>query len=1008
LVNRKFQDSKVRPGETPAPTLSEKYKLLAEFGSDIIFLRDLDGVILYVSPALKRHLGWSPEEFLGKPSDRLVYPKDAKTIMSDWQRKVFKEGKTFHSRVRLVHKDGTLLWFDSLSEPILDESGKIIAAVTTSRNINRQVKVEEEKIHLDQIIEESPDEIFIVDPDTLKILHANKMAVDKTGYSLAALKRKTISQIKMDCSYERAKRRLEPIIAGTQKNLKTETQHKKKDGTPYTVESDIYASFTGEKAVLVYTTRDLTQIKKVEERYKLLADNIHDIVVLRKPSGEIQYVTPSVERTLGYTLKEAFSSTTWEFIHPEDRAKIKKAWDVNILEQKKGFNSLVRTRDKKGKYHWLEAYHQPIFNKDGAISSVVSSTRDITSLIEAEKKLQRLSRIVEETLDEIYIFDLSTGKFTYANPTAQKNTGYRQKELVKMGPKDIAVQRSAREIKHQLQELKDAKNEKVIFEGQNRRKDGSVYDVEITAQPFPAEKQNLILIILKDITEKKRSSQAAETANQRFRMFAEHGSDILIQRDPKGVVLYASPSLERHLGWTQDEIIGNTIWHLLDASARDRVPGWKETVFKNGDSTRYQIRVLTKTGDRIWIESATEPVRDKTGEVVYAISTWRNIDEEKKAEEEAIRLAGIVEGTSNEIYIMDSKTLKFTYVNEAGRENLGYSMEELREMTPGDFGAKYSAEEDRRFFEKLKRSGNKEIKIEGKHRRKDGTLYDVALTLQHRKTEDEEAFIAFGEDITEKNKAQELLYQAQKMEVVGQLTGGVAHDFNNLLTTILSSLRLIERGGLSGEMQEILNLAIHSTKRGADLTHRLLAFARKQHLEAMVVNISDALENVHAMLKSTLGGRIAIQMENPKGNLYVKVDPGELENALLNLGINARDAMEKGGHLEITAVGKSIRGEKAQKLELQDGNYVAIKVSDDGIGIPQEILSKVVEPFFTTKEIGQGSGLGLSMVYGFVKQSKGSLEIISENGKGTSVVIYLPKLSGKPKGNTRIKEDKKL
>ncbi len=1228
--------------------LSEKYHLLAEFGNDIVFLRNREGIMLYVSPALKRHLGRRPEDHMGKIASELVHPEDLGPVWDDWKKTVFQKKKPYKSRVRLLHKNGKPVWMESLSEPVLDKKGRVVAAVTTSRNIDAQVRAEEEKNRLASIIEESPDEIYLFDPETLKIFHANQAACKKTGFKLAELKNKTICSVKWDCTSRRAKNRLAPLLEGKKKHLLTETKHKTKKGKPYIVETDTYLSHSGDKPVFVYISRDITEIieareetRAAQELYKVLAENVHDVVVLRNKEGKIFYVTPSVEKALGFTVEEVLNFPSWAHVHPDDRETIKKQWQENIVKRGRGFNSLVRTMDKVGVYHWFEAYHKPIKNERGEITSIISSTRDVSDQIEAQEKIRllaentediillrnrkgeveyitpsgekmtgirfskaikegktpydflhpedslrsrklwaetllekgkgysaevriqtikgdyhwyyattspikdkagkitgavtsckkihevklaseakeaaekrfrmlveqssdvimhrdargkviyvspsiekhlgfkpevylgkptwdhlhpddkkqikdwkrevvteghtrksrsrmrhkdghyvwfdaatepvrdnngrviysvttarniteqiqteterkRLTAIVKETLNEIFIFDLESGNFTYANPAALKNTGYTIDELKNMNPSHLSALRSYPEIKREMEQLAKGKVKKISFESKNRRKDGTIYDVEITAQMFYGQERPLILVICEDTTEQNKARAEIEQTNQRFRMFAEHGSDILIQRDPEGNVLYASPSLERHLGWKPEEIIGTKIWHMFDKSTKSKIPEWKETVFKKGKSIRLQTWNFTKDGGRVWIESATEPIKDDKGKVIYAISTWRNIDEEKKAEERAFRLASIVEATVNEVFVIDPKTLKFIYVNEAGRHNLGFSEEELKKMGPSDVGAKYSPEEDKAFYDQLKLSGANEVKIEGKHRRKDGTIYDVSLTLQYIKSFGEPVFIAVGEDITEKKKAEELLHQAQKMEVVGHLTGGIAHDFNNLLTAILGSLRLLEQGGIRKDMEEILNLAIHSTKRGADLTHRLLAFARKQHLAPAVVDISDILVNVHALLKGTLGGKIIIDLRKPKENLFVRVDPGELESALLNLGINARDAMPKGGKLKISANAVDVEEAMGTKLDLVPGEYVMTEIADTGTGIDADLLEKVVEPFFTTKEIGQGSGLGLSMVFGFAKQSKGGLEIDSKPGKGTAVRVYLPRVS---------------
>ena len=248
------------------------------------------------------------------------------------------------------------------------------------------------------------------------------------------------------------------------------------------------------------------------------------------------------------------------------------------------------------------------------------------------------------------------------------------------------------------------------------------------------------------------------------------------------------------------------------------------------------------------------------------------------------------------------------------------------------------------------------------------------------------------QDVTEHKRAEDQLLQAQKMEAVGQLTGGIAHDFNNLLAVIVGNLELLEER-LDDDKSKIplVRAALGAGERGAALTHQLLAFSRKQTLQASPVNANRLIEGMSNLLRRALGETIEIAVVADRQLWNCMVDPGQLENALLNLTINARDAMPKGGHLTIETTNVSLDEGAAADAELEPGQYVMLAVTDSGEGMSAEVLEKVFEPFYTTKEVGKGSGLGLSMVYGFVKQSGGHVKIGSEENKGTRVQLYLPR-----------------
>ena len=244
-------------------------------------------------------------------------------------------------------------------------------------------------------------------------------------------------------------------------------------------------------------------------------------------------------------------------------------------------------------------------------------------------------------------------------------------------------------------------------------------------------------------------------------------------------------------------------------------------------------------------------------------------------------------------------------------------------------------------------------------------------------------------DVTEQKKIEAQLAQAQRIESLGQLTGGIAHDFNNLLTSILLNADVLA-GMLDDELRPLAEAVRTAAERGADLTRRLLAFGRRQMLEPRPTDLRELLDGMEPLMRRTLGEHIRIEFRNAAGLWFATVDPGQLEHAVLNLALNARDAMPDGGRLTIETANCVFDADQAS-LEIKPGQYVMIAVGDTGVGMPPDTLARAFEPFFTTKDVGKGSGLGLSMVYGFAKQSGGHARIQSEPGNGTVVRLYLPR-----------------
>ncbi len=269
---------------------------------------------------------------------------------------------------------------------------------------------------------------------------------------------------------------------------------------------------------------------------------------------------------------------------------------------------------------------------------------------------------------------------------------------------------------------------------------------------------------------------------------------------------------------------------------------------------------------------------------------------------------------------------------------------------------------------------------------------DTTVTLIRNPSGAIEQLIVQIEDATDRKQAASSLQRAQKMEAIGQLTGGLAHDFNNLLTVIIGNLELLEGKLPDDRSTKRLSEAIDAARKGAGLTRQMLAFARKQELEPREVKVNDLVSGIAPLIARTIGEQIQLKADLMGGEPLAVIDPSQLESAILNLSINARDAMPRGGHLTIETQPAYLDQAYADKhQDVVPGHYVMVAVSDTGSGMSPEVLEKVFQPFFTTKEQGKGSGLGLSMVYGFIKQSGGHINIYSEIGHGTAVKMYLPR-----------------
>jgi len=351
--------------------------------------------------------------------------------------------------------------------------------------------------------------------------------------------------------------------------------------------------------------------------------------------------------------------------------------------------------------------------------------------------------------------------------------------------------------------------------------------------------------------------------------------------------------------------------------------------------------------------------------------------------------------TDYAIYMLDTEGRVSSW--NAGAERFkGYSAEEIM----GEHFSRFYTEEDRaadvpkRALETAKTEGR--FEAEGWRVRKDGSRFWAMVIIDPIRNQSGQliGFAKVTRDMSERRAIEEQLRQSQKMEAVGQLTGGLAHDFNNLLTGISGSLELMQARIAQGRMAEIdryLMAAQGAVKRAAALTHRLLAFSRRQTLDPKPTNVNRLLSDLEDLIRRTVGPSVEVEVVGASGLWPTLVDPNQLENSVLNLCINARDAMPDGGKLTIETSNKWIDERAARSHDLPVGQYVSLCVTDTGTGMTADVIAKAFDPFFTTKPIGEGTGLGLSMIYGFARQSGGQVRVYSEVGEGTTMCLYLPR-----------------
>ncbi len=530
-------------------------------------------------------------------------------------------------------------------------------------------------------------------------------------------------------------------------------------------------------------------------------------------------------------------------------------------------------------------------------------------------------------------------------------------------------------------------------------KDGRVIDVALWTAPVRYDRGAVVgtIGLFQDLSDRRRSERAVQESERRLRAIMDHSPAIMYLKDTEGRYLIVSRHFERLVGRPAGDIVGKTARDIFPSERAGQIESYDQEVIRTRAPVAHEAEVTDADGVTRTYYVVRFPVIDDEDKLVAVGGVSTDATDRKKAEREwdelLARYQTILDHMSLGCVLTD-RDVRFVYWNAAAERIFGYALKEVLGKHPfGIITPPSSQAYVQDIFDRLV-AGEKVVSGRGENMTKDGRLI-VGEWQNWRLEAQDGAFLgilSMCQDITVRLDTEKQLIQAQKMEAVGQLTGGVAHDFNNLLQVILGNAEMaLQEAAGNAALKNELALIRKAAERASELIQRMLAFSRQQTLRPVNLDLRNLVSGMASLLRRTLGESIEIALALDKEPNHVEVDPGQLESALLNLAINARDGMPAGGRLMIATRNVAVGASEAKADKgLLPGRYGLLIVTDTGTGMPPDVLAKVFEPFFTTKDVGKGSGLGLSMVYGFVKQSNGYVKITSQVGVGTTVSIYLP------------------
>ncbi len=490
--------------------------------------------------------------------------------------------------------------------------------------------------------------------------------------------------------------------------------------------------------------------------------------------------------------------------------------------------------------------------------------------------------------------------------------------------------------------------------------------------------------MMEDLLEPAVCAEAGPDA--RFRELLEAAPDAILECDAGGRILVVNAAAERLFGYSREELLARRVGDLVPEQERAAHPGRMSAYFIRPESRSFTARACRKDGTEIPVELSLSPVQSRQGELVTCIvrDLTARMQAEAALRESDHRIRSILESITDGFCAMD-RQWRFTYLNGRAEQTLGRTREELQGKRVWD---EFPELVDTVFHHELERSAETQKPIEFS-----APYAPLRAWLDVHVYPSADGLSVYFQDITSRKVLEEQSRQSQRLEALGRLAGEVAHDFNNLLTIIggYTQVALESIGRNQGTLRRNVEIVAEASARASALTRQLLAFSRRQVVQPRVLDLNRLIRRMAKMLGRTMREDIELRLALKPGLWRIAADPGQIEQVIMNLAVNARDAMPLGGKLSVTTENREVTEERQAAPVLAAGKYVLLAVSDTGTGLNQETREHLVEPFFTTKAKGKGTGLGLATVYGVVKQSGGEIWVDSEAGRGTRFEIYFPR-----------------
>jgi PAS domain S-box-containing protein len=989
----------------------EQYRAIFNASEDALVLWDAQLRRVDVNPAYERLYGWTREEVIGRGYDTLGIPAQFAEPRLDLVRRTLA-GETCHVELESVRKNGERFQADIRTIPFMHRGEPqvltIARDITERRERDEALRASEEQYRA--IFNSSFDSMII---RTLEgeIIDVNPALESMYGYTRDELIGRTFGPIIPENLADAYRAYLAEVAA--KRHVRTESRLPRKDGSHVDIEVlGSLVTYHGKPHVLS-VARDISErrereqaLRASEEQYRAIFNATTDGLVLRDAELRLVDVNPALLAMTGFTRAETIGEERVLFAPPELHGKVRDAYRRALAGEHVVYESQAIRRD--GSRFEVEMRYLPI--RYQGRPHVLAIARDVTERRRAEQSVraseEQYRAIFNASEDALVLWDAQLRRVD-VNPAYERMFGWSREEVV--GRRYEARGVSPEYVERRMELVRRSlAGERCHAELESVRKSGARFQADIRTIPVVHRGEPHVLTIVRDITERREREQALRASEEQYRAIFNASFDGMIIRTLEGEIVDVNPALESMYGFKREELVGKTFGPIISEKRAESFRGYLDEVAA-GRHFRTESHVPRKDGSRVYIEVLGSPVRYQGRphvlSVVRDISERREREQALRASEEQYRA---VFDASLDALVLRDEGFRIVDVNPSYQHMSGYAREEVLGAdhvvaNPPEIDAAVKALHRRAL-------AGEPVRMETRMVRRDGSPIELELSGVRTMYQGRPHVLYAGRDITARKQAEarhrELeaqLRQAQKMEAIGHLTGGIAHDFNNILTGIMGYLTLAterEAASSDAKLARHLQQAQHGATRARELIQQMLTFSRAQKGRPRVVALAPLVEDAVKLLGSSLPSRVELRTALETGLPGVMIDPVHVEQILLNLCINARDAMDGAGTISV-GVRLAAPGGGAVCTschQAADGRYVELTVADTGPGIAPQVIERMFEPFFSTKEVGRGSGMGLSTVHGIVHEHGGHIVVDTAPGRGSTFRVLLPGLEGEADG----------